>query len=97
MKVVSPTRRDRARPQPAGHRRAADLVLAAGHPVTLVRDAILESQRLAARGGVPYHARLCDLYYHSSDHLYDSAYCPGDRVLVLLGSGNEVRPWLAGP
>jgi hypothetical protein len=42
--------------------------------ITLVRNAILESQRLAALGGKPYNARRCDLYYHSSDHVYDSAY-----------------------
>jgi hypothetical protein len=42
--------------------------------ITLGRNAILESQRLAALGGKPYNARRCDLYYHSSDHVYDSAY-----------------------
>jgi teichoic acid transport system permease protein len=43
--------------------------------ITLVRNAILESQRLAAPGSKPYNARLCDLYYHSSNHVYASAYC----------------------
>ena len=45
--------------------------------ISLVRNAILKTQRLAAPGSKPYNPALCNLYNHSSktSAVYDSAYC----------------------
>jgi len=45
--------------------------------ISLVRDAILRTQRLAAPGSKPYNAALCYLYNHTdkASTVYDSAYC----------------------
>jgi teichoic acid transport system permease protein len=45
--------------------------------ISLVRNAILKTQRLAAPGSKPYNPALCSLYNHSSktSAVYDSAYC----------------------
>jgi teichoic acid transport system permease protein len=42
--------------------------------ISLVRNAILKTQRVAAPGAKPYNARICDLYYHTKQ-INDSAYC----------------------
>jgi teichoic acid transport system permease protein len=44
--------------------------------ITLMRDALLRSQRLSAPGSQPYNARLCALW-HTKDQqfAYDSAHC----------------------
>ena len=44
--------------------------------ITLVRTALLKSQRLSIPGAAPYNHRLCTLYYNEpAKHLYDSAHC----------------------
>ena len=44
--------------------------------ITLVRTALLKSQRLSIPGAAPYNHRLCTLYYNEpTKHLYDSAHC----------------------
>jgi teichoic acid transport system permease protein len=43
--------------------------------ISLVRNAILQSQRLAAPGSKPYDALKCDLYYRNPKLVYNSAYC----------------------
>lgn len=44
--------------------------------ITLVRTALLKSQRLSIPGAAPYNHRLCTLYYNEpARHLYDSAHC----------------------
>ena len=44
--------------------------------ITLVRTALLRSQRLSIPGAAPYNHRLCTLYYKEpTKHLYDSAHC----------------------
>jgi teichoic acid transport system permease protein len=44
--------------------------------ITLVRTALLKSQRLSIPGAAPYNHRLCTLYYNEpANHLYDSAHC----------------------
>ena len=88
--------------------------------ISLVRNAILQSQRNAWPGSKPYNAANCALYHprrHQGippgiqrllprDGDDERAVAVGhrlgdrgarDRVRVLLGSGNEVRPWVAGP
>jgi teichoic acid transport system permease protein len=70
--------------------------------ITLVRNAILRSQRLAAPGGKPFNQLKCDLYNtHLSDshYLYDSAYChaqvtPGQ--FWLYGAGWAVVALVIG-
>jgi teichoic acid transport system permease protein len=42
--------------------------------IGLVRDAILQSQRLAAPGSKPYNALKCELFYHHPKLVYNSAY-----------------------
>ena len=85
--------------------------------ITLVRNAILQSQRMAAPGSQPYNAREVRALLSQQQarlqqrllppHHHDLPAVavrrglgrggPGGRVLVLLGSGNEVRPWLIPP
>src|SRR6202167_174515 len=60
--------------------------------ISLVRNAILSTQRLAAPGSKPYNAALCSLYDHSSNPsvVYDSAYCHAtvtSTQLWLYGAG----------
>ena len=43
--------------------------------ISLVRNAILKTQRVSAPGSKPYNARICDLYYQHSKLVSDSAYC----------------------
>jgi teichoic acid transport system permease protein len=43
--------------------------------IDLVRNAILETQRVAAPGAKPYNARICDLFYHNPKLVNASAYC----------------------
>jgi teichoic acid transport system permease protein len=67
--------------------------------ISLVRNAILQSQRLAAPGSKPYNARICDLYYHDSKLVYDSAYCHATITtsqLWLYGAGWAVVALVAG-
>jgi teichoic acid transport system permease protein len=62
----------------AGHHKLAYIlqVNPAAVYITLVRTALLKSQRLSIPGAAPYSHRLCTLYYDSpTKHLYDSAHC----------------------
>ena len=55
---------------------AMDLPIQSDWPnVELVRNAILETQRIAAPGAKPYNARICDLFYHNPKLVNASAYC----------------------
>lgn len=57
--------------------------------ITLVRNALLKSQRLSIPVAAPYNKGLCTLYYKSpAAHLYDSAHC---RPLV-----SNTDLWLYG-
>lgn len=67
--------------------------------ISLVRNAILQSQRLAAPGSKPYDARICDLYYHSGKLVYASAYCHATVTtsqLWLYGAGWAVVALVVG-
>ena len=67
--------------------------------IDLVRNAILATQREAAPGSKPYNARLCDLYYHDSNLVYNSAYCHAavsTQQLWLWGVGWAVVALLIG-
>lgn len=59
--------------------------------ISLVRNAILTSQRLSHPGAAPYDARLCEMYAGFPDrHLYDGAHCPpvlGQPDIWLIGVG----------
>jgi len=59
--------------------------------ITLVRNAVLTSQRLSQPGAAPYNARLCGLYMRFPDqHLYDAAHCHpvvSQPDLWLIGAG----------
>jgi teichoic acid transport system permease protein len=70
--------------------------------ITLVRDAILRSQRLAAPGAKPYNALRCGLYEaHTSNKAYEyySAYCHPQVTttnLWLWGAGWAVVALVVG-
>ena len=67
--------------------------------ISLVRNAILQSQRLGAPGSKPYNALKCDLYYHNSNLVYNSAYCHATITtsqLWLYGAGWAVVALVAG-
>jgi teichoic acid transport system permease protein len=69
--------------------------------ISLVRNAILATQRLAAPGSKPYNAALCSLYDHSSSTsvVYDSAYCHAtvtSTQLWLYGAGWAVVAIIVG-
>src|ERR1700689_536416 len=69
--------------------------------ISLVRNAILSTQRLAAPGSKPYNAALCSLYDHSSNPsvVYDSAYCHAtvtSTQLWLYGAGWAVVAIVVG-
>jgi teichoic acid transport system permease protein len=61
-----------------GHHKLAYVLQAnpAAVYITLVRTALLKSQRLSIPGAAPYSHRLCTLYYNEpTKHVYDSAHC----------------------
>jgi teichoic acid transport system permease protein len=69
--------------------------------ISLVRNAILRSQRLSWPGSKPYNANLCNLYHTvaKGKALYDSAYCHGSvsmNSLWLWGVGWAVVAVAAG-
>jgi teichoic acid transport system permease protein len=67
--------------------------------ISLVRNAILQSQRLAAPGSKPYNPAGCELYYHNSKLVYDSAYCHATVTtsqLWLYGAGWAVVAVVVG-
>ncbi len=67
--------------------------------ISLVRNAILQSQRLAAPGSKPYNALKCELYYHNSKLVYNSAYCHPTITtsqLWLYGAGWAVVALVVG-
>ncbi len=70
--------------------------------ITLVRDALLQSQRLSAPGAMPYNFAKCWWYgKHPSDKPYWSAYChpaplSSPRDLWLLGIGWAVVALVIG-
>jgi teichoic acid transport system permease protein len=43
--------------------------------ITLIRDALMKSQRVSSPGAHPFNANLCTLYYKSSADILDSGYC----------------------
>jgi teichoic acid transport system permease protein len=69
--------------------------------ISLVRNAILRSQRLSWPGSKPYNAGLCSVYHASSkgSALFDSAYCHGPismNGLWLWGAGWAVVALVVG-
>jgi len=67
--------------------------------ISLVRNAILQSQRRAWPGTKPYNAARCALYYHDSRAVYDSAYCHATvsmPQLWLYGAGWAVVALVVG-
>jgi teichoic acid transport system permease protein len=67
--------------------------------ISLVRNAILQSQRLAAPGSKPYDALKCDLYYRNPKLVYNSAYCHptiSTSQLWLYGAGWAVVALVVG-
>jgi teichoic acid transport system permease protein len=70
--------------------------------ITLVRNAILRSQRLAAPGSKPYDALKCNMYSaHLTNvhYLYDSAYCHAQVATSqywLYGAGWAVLALVVG-
>jgi teichoic acid transport system permease protein len=68
--------------------------------ITLVRNALLTSQRLSIPGAAPYNKGLCQLYYQSpATHLYDSAHCRplvSSTDLWLYGVGWAVLAIIVG-
>jgi teichoic acid transport system permease protein len=67
--------------------------------ISLVRNAILRSQRLAWPGSQPYDAAKCALYDVNGTHLENSAYCHGTvsmSQLWLLGAGWAVVALVVG-
>jgi teichoic acid transport system permease protein len=67
--------------------------------ISLVRNAILRSQRLAWPGSQPYNAAKCALYDVNGTHLENSAYCHGTvsmSQLWLLGAGWAVVALVIG-
>jgi teichoic acid transport system permease protein len=67
--------------------------------ISLVRNAILRSQRLAWPGSQPYDAGKCALYDLKGTHLENSAYCHGTvsmGQLWLFGAGWAVMALVIG-
>jgi teichoic acid transport system permease protein len=67
--------------------------------ISLVRNAILQSQRLGWPGSKPYDAARCALYNLKGSHLENSAYCHGTVTmsqLWLLGAGWAVVALVIG-
>jgi teichoic acid transport system permease protein len=69
--------------------------------ISLVRNAVLRSQRLSWPGSKPYNARLCTLYHtvEKGKALYDSAYCHGPismDSLWLWGVGWAIGALVVG-
>jgi teichoic acid transport system permease protein len=67
--------------------------------ISLVRNAILKTQRVAAPGSKPFNQQLCDLYYHNSKLVSDSAYCHPTITtsqLWLYGAGWAVLALVVG-
>jgi ABC-type polysaccharide/polyol phosphate export permease len=67
--------------------------------ISLVRNAILKTQRVAAPGSKPYNARLCELYYQHSKLVNNSAYCHPTITtsqLWLYGAGWAVVALVVG-
>jgi teichoic acid transport system permease protein len=67
--------------------------------ISLVRNAILQSQRLAWPGSKPYNAANCALYDLKGAHLENSAYCHGTLTmsqLWLFGAGWAVVALVVG-
>jgi teichoic acid transport system permease protein len=67
--------------------------------ISLVRNAILQSQRMAAPGSKPYDALKCDLYYHNPKLVYNSAYCHATvstSQLWLYGAAWAIVALVAG-
>ena len=70
--------------------------------ITLVRNALLASQRLSAPGAAPYNAHLCSLYAHFPDdprYLTYSKFCHpviGQAGLWWLGAGWAIVAIVAG-
>jgi teichoic acid transport system permease protein len=59
--------------------------------ISLMRNAILQSQRMAWPGSKPYNALNCALYHSKPNtHIYDSAYCHGTVTM------NQLWLWGAG-
>jgi teichoic acid transport system permease protein len=84
-------------------------ILQAANPaavyISLVRNAILRSARIAWPGSQPYNKGLCTLYWKTADagktgpHLYDSAYCHGivsTSGLWLWGAGWAIVALVVG-
>jgi teichoic acid transport system permease protein len=67
--------------------------------ISLMRNAILRSQRLAWPGSQPYNAAKCALYDVNKTHLENSAYCHGSvtmNQLWLYGAGWAVVALVIG-
>jgi teichoic acid transport system permease protein len=68
--------------------------------ISLIRNAMLSSQRLSHPGAAPYNARLCELYSKFPDsHLYDGAHCHpvlSQSGLWLVGTGWAVGTLVVG-
>jgi teichoic acid transport system permease protein len=67
--------------------------------ISLVRNAILQSQRLGWPGSQPYNAGKCALYSLGGNHLENSAYCHGAvsmSQLWLLGAGWAIVALVVG-
>jgi teichoic acid transport system permease protein len=52
--------------------------------ISLIRNSILQSQRLAWPGSQPYNAAKCALYDVNKQHLENSAYCHGTLTMDQL-------------
>ena len=52
--------------------------------ISLIRNSILQSQRLAWPGSQPYNAAKCALYDVNKQHLENSAYCHGTLTMNQL-------------
>jgi teichoic acid transport system permease protein len=68
--------------------------------ITLVRLALLKSQRQSIPGAAPYNHHLCNLYYKDpAKHLYDSAHCAAlvsNTGLWLYGFGWAILALIVG-
>jgi teichoic acid transport system permease protein len=67
--------------------------------ISLMRNAILRSQRLAWPGSQPYNAAKCALYDVNKTHLENSAYCHGSvtmNQLWLYGAGWAIFALVTG-
>jgi teichoic acid transport system permease protein len=60
--------------------------------ISLVRNALLKTQRISAPGSKPYDAARCSLYSRSTKAVTDSAYCHASAVV----SQGELWLWGVG-